>query len=90
MSQPSFARRHRCGRQLGDLPHPEQREGHLNSPDKGSVTASFGVAAVPDDAGESEALIRKADRAPYAAKAAGRNRVETAPQGEMATSSSPA
>jgi diguanylate cyclase (GGDEF)-like protein len=44
----------------------------------GSLTASFGVAAVPDDAGEPEQLIRKADRALYAAKAAGRNRVETA------------
>jgi GGDEF domain-containing protein len=73
-----------------DLPHPAQREGYLNSPDKGSVTASFGVVALPDEAGESEALIRKADRALYAAKAAGRNRVEPARQGEMATSSSPA
>jgi diguanylate cyclase len=43
----------------------------------GSLTASFGVAALPDDAGESEQLIRKADRALYSAKAAGRNRVAT-------------
>jgi diguanylate cyclase (GGDEF)-like protein len=43
----------------------------------GSLTASFGVAALPDDAGESEQLIRKADRALYAAKAAGRNQVAT-------------
>jgi diguanylate cyclase (GGDEF)-like protein len=43
----------------------------------GSLTASFGVAALPDDAGESEQLIRKADRALYTAKAAGRNRVAT-------------
>jgi diguanylate cyclase (GGDEF)-like protein len=57
----------------------------------GSLTASLGVAALPDDAGESEQLIRKADRALYAAKAAGRNRVETAiPPGEIATSPSPA
>jgi diguanylate cyclase (GGDEF)-like protein len=53
----------------------------------GSLTGSFGVAALPDDAGESEQLIRKADRALYAAKAAGRNRVETAlPPGEIAPS----
>ncbi len=44
----------------------------------GSLTASFGVAGLPEDAGESESLIRKADRALYAAKAAGRNRVQTA------------
>jgi diguanylate cyclase (GGDEF)-like protein len=41
-----------------------------------SITASFGVAVMPDDAGEPSTLIRKADRALYAAKAAGRNRVE--------------
>jgi diguanylate cyclase (GGDEF)-like protein len=44
----------------------------------GSLTASFGVAALPDDAHECEQLLRTADRALYAAKAAGRNRVETA------------
>jgi diguanylate cyclase (GGDEF)-like protein len=44
----------------------------------GTLTASFGVAVLPTDAGESEQLIRKADRALYAAKAGGRNRVETA------------
>jgi diguanylate cyclase (GGDEF)-like protein len=44
----------------------------------GSLTASFGVAALPDDAGEPEQLIRKADRALYTAKAAGRDRVATA------------
>jgi diguanylate cyclase (GGDEF)-like protein len=55
----------------------------------GSVTASFGVAALPEDAGECDQMIRKADRALYSAKAAGRNRVETAiPPDEMATSSS--
>jgi diguanylate cyclase (GGDEF)-like protein len=46
--------------------------------DIGSLTASFGVAALPEDAGECEELMRKADRALYAAKAAGRNRVKTA------------
>jgi diguanylate cyclase (GGDEF)-like protein len=53
----------------------------------GSLTASFGVATLPDDAGEPDQLIRKADRALYAAKAAGRNRVKPAdPAGEITTS----
>jgi diguanylate cyclase (GGDEF)-like protein len=43
----------------------------------GTVTASFGVSALPEDAAESEYLLRVADRAMYAAKARGRNRVET-------------
>ncbi len=47
------------------------------STDHWSLTASFGVAAFPEDALDSEQLIRKADRALYAAKAGGRNRVET-------------
>ena len=55
----------------------------------GSLTASFGVAALPDDGAECESLVRMADRALYAAKAAGRNRVETAIRpGEMTTSPS--
>ena len=41
------------------------------------TTASFGVAVLPDDAGEPELLLRAADRALYAAKGAGRDRVET-------------
>ena len=44
----------------------------------GSITASFGIAVLPDDAVEPEYLLRKADRALYAAKARGRNRVELA------------
>jgi diguanylate cyclase (GGDEF)-like protein len=43
-----------------------------------AITASFGVAVHPDMAGESDTLMRLADRALYAAKAAGRNRVELA------------
>jgi diguanylate cyclase (GGDEF)-like protein len=55
----------------------------------GSLTASFGVAALPDDGAECEQLVRTADRALYAAKAAGRNRVETAIRpGERTTSPS--
>jgi diguanylate cyclase (GGDEF)-like protein len=43
----------------------------------GSVSASLGVAVMPDDAGDPEQLLRKADRALYVAKSGGRNRVET-------------
>jgi diguanylate cyclase (GGDEF)-like protein len=43
-----------------------------------TVTASVGVAVLPDDAGDSVALFRAADRALYAAKRNGRNRVESA------------
>ena len=46
------------------------------------VAASFGVAVFPDDAIEPEALTRRADRALYAAKAAGRDRVEAYQAGE--------
>jgi diguanylate cyclase (GGDEF)-like protein len=42
------------------------------------VTASFGVACLPDDAGTAELLLRRADRALYLAKELGRNRVELA------------
>ena len=42
------------------------------------VTASFGVATLPDDAPDTDALLRIADRALYAAKQRGRNRVEAA------------
>ena len=44
------------------------------------VTASLGVAVMPDDAGETAKLVRSADRALYTAKRAGRNRVESAEQ----------
>jgi diguanylate cyclase (GGDEF)-like protein len=42
------------------------------------ITASLGVALMPDDAGSSEELFRRADRALYAAKRAGRNCIESA------------
>ena len=40
------------------------------------ITASIGVATLPDHAGDSVTLLRAADRALYTAKSNGRNRVE--------------
>jgi diguanylate cyclase (GGDEF)-like protein len=57
-------------------------------PGVGTVTASFGVASMPEDATDPEYLLRKADRAMYRAKARGRNRVETV-SGEVERSSAP-
>ena len=44
----------------------------------GRVTASFGVAAYPEDAVNADQLVQAADRALYRAKEHGRNRVESA------------
>jgi diguanylate cyclase (GGDEF)-like protein len=41
-----------------------------------SVTASFGIATYPLDALDADGLVRMSDRALYAAKARGRNRIE--------------
>jgi diguanylate cyclase (GGDEF)-like protein len=41
-----------------------------------TVTASFGIATYPLDALDADSLVRMADRALYAAKAKGRNRIE--------------
>jgi diguanylate cyclase (GGDEF)-like protein len=42
------------------------------------ITASFGVAVLPDDAADAESILRVADRALYQAKSNGRDRVEVA------------
>jgi diguanylate cyclase (GGDEF)-like protein len=41
-----------------------------------AITASLGVATIPDHASDGDQLIRAADRALYLAKTNGRNRVE--------------
>jgi diguanylate cyclase (GGDEF)-like protein/PAS domain S-box-containing protein len=53
---------------MGSLAHPVLLAGHDIT-----VTASLGVAVFPDDAADCQELLRNADAAMYAAKAAGRN-----------------
>jgi two-component system, chemotaxis family, sensor kinase Cph1 len=50
------------------------------------VTASLGVALMPDDALTDKDLLRRADRALYTAKRNGRNQVQSA---EQTTDASP-
>ncbi len=50
-----------------------------------NVTASFGLATFPQDGGDMHAIIRSADAMMYAAKAAGRNRIEVAGSSEAST-----
>ncbi len=47
------------------------------------ITASLGIAVLPDHAGDAPALLRHADRALYAAKRAGRNRTEIFARGML-------
>ena len=44
------------------------------------VTASIGVASIPESAGDVRALVAAADAALYAAKRSGKNRIEQAPE----------
>jgi diguanylate cyclase (GGDEF)-like protein len=46
------------------------------------ITASLGIATIPDHAGDGDQLVRSADRALYAAKTNGRNRAEIAVTGQ--------
>jgi GGDEF domain-containing protein len=76
-----------------DLFLTEHEDGHQGKSDPSSslrasprtdrlLKTSCGVASYPDDAKDAEGLLRLADRALYAAKAAGRNRVAEAILGE--------
>jgi diguanylate cyclase (GGDEF)-like protein len=54
------------------------------------ITASLGCAVFPEDAGDPETLFRAADRALYAAKANGRNRVEVSVPTQLPPAATPA
>jgi diguanylate cyclase (GGDEF)-like protein len=53
-------------------------ERRFAGPGEGGVTASFGIAAVPEHAATPRALLAAADGALYISKEAGRNRITTA------------
>ncbi|MEZ4596294.1 MAG: diguanylate cyclase [Chloroflexota bacterium] len=61
---------HRIGRAVRDL--------HAGTGRHGTVSCSVGVASWPADATDRDGLVLAADRACYAAKAAGRDRAATA------------
>jgi diguanylate cyclase (GGDEF)-like protein len=48
------------------------------------ITVSIGIAVIPEHAGDADAVLRAADRALYAAKEHGRNRIEVAVPSEAA------
>lgn len=56
----------------------------FNGHDVGAISASVGVAAYPGHGEHAQDLLRAADAALYAAKQAGRDRVEIAPHGGQA------
>jgi diguanylate cyclase (GGDEF)-like protein/excisionase family DNA binding protein len=61
-----------------------------SDPGEAGVRCSIGVAAYPADASDSEGLLLAADRALYAAKRAGRDRIGTADDGHaLDTESTP-
>ena len=49
------------------------------------ITASLGVAVIPDDAGDADSVVRRADAALYVAKSGGRDRVVAASGGLVAS-----
>ena len=55
----------------------KERIARESAPDQAVITASFGIAAYPEDGTKIEDLIYKADRAMYSAKQRGRNRIES-------------
>ncbi|MGZ4397158.1 MAG: GGDEF domain-containing protein, partial [Gaiellaceae bacterium] len=67
----------------------ERRQIALEDQGAISVTASFGLASLPDQAAGREQLVAAADEALYAAKRAGRNRVVSAGEQPAASAAEP-